>query len=154
MKHVSRSLRALALVFGIGAATALPAFADNLAGDWLFETSVFEGECKITGKINFKPGKLSNSYTCTFESDQTCKTGVTLIRVKQTCTAQKVGRQVAIKSAVASIDKVEPAGYLPNYLADNFVVAIQKNLSEMIGDHYDEVRELKARFWREEQLIS
>lgn len=150
-----RSLRALVLLGGLSAVAA-PAFADNLAGDWLMETSVFEGDCKITGKINFKPGQLSNSYSCSFESVQTCGplNGNISIKVKQTCTAQKVGRQVAIKSAVAEIVEVKPAGYGTNYLADNFVMAIQKNLSEMLGDHYDEVRELKARFWREEQLIS
>lgn len=147
---------ATALCLGGALASAAPAFADNLAGDWLMETSTFEGDCKIKGAITFTPGRLSNTYNCTFESEQICGplNGNISIKVKQTCTAQKVGRQVAIKSAVAQILEVKPPGYQTNYLADNFVMAIQKNLNEMLGDHYDEVRELKARFWRDEQLIS
>lgn len=147
---------ALALGFCGALASAAPAFADNLAGDWLMETSTFDGDCKIKGTFTFKPGRLSNSYTCEFVSEQICGplNGDLYIKVKQTCTAHKVGKQVAIKSAVAEILDVKPVGRGTNYLADNFVMAIQKNLNEMLGDHYDEVRELKARFWRDEQLIS
>jgi len=40
---------------------------------------------------------------------------------------------------------------LQHYLADNFILQMQKNLQEMVGSHYDEQRLLKARFWREKR---
>jgi hypothetical protein len=44
---------------------------------------------------------------------------------------------------------IDPHLPLQNYLADNFILQLQKNLQEMVGSHYDEQRLLKARFWRE-----
>ena len=41
-----------------------------------------------------------------------------------------------------------------SYLADNFIVQLSKNLQEMVGQHYDLQRQLKARFWRDVQLLS
>jgi hypothetical protein len=153
-----KPVRALLAILGLSAtmATAAPAFADDLAGDWLFETSTFDTDCMIKGVITFKKTQLSNTYSCTFQSDQICGPAnvVRSIKVQQNCTAQKVGKQVAIKSEVGRIIGVTPAGYQPNYLADNFVLAISKSLNEMLGDHYDEVRQLKARFWRDLDLIS
>ncbi|MDZ4760838.1 MAG: hypothetical protein SGJ21_07185 [Alphaproteobacteria bacterium] len=157
------ALRVALVAAGLGAAMAsAPAFAaDDVAGEWLFDTSTFNGDCKIKGFINFRPTSLKNTYTCTFESEQICgkQNGNLYIKVKQSCTAQKVGKQVAIKSKVDKVVERRP----PNppewaaedgYLADNFIVSLTKSLTEMVGGHYDEQRELAARFWRDIELIS
>ncbi len=157
------SLRVLfAALLALFAAT--PAFADDVAGKWAFETSKFGGpkneDCQIVGSIQMTPTTLKNTYTCDFISEQRCTPdyGVEYIKVKQSCTAQRIGRQVAIKSRVVTIldrkPKVDPELAMASYLADNFIVTLSKNLSEMLGGHYDEQRNLKARFWREEELVS
>ena len=117
-------------------------------------------DCQITGRIVFKQTSIKNTYTCVFESEQICgpENGNLYIRVKQVCTAQKVGKQVAIKTTVDKVLERRPkvaAEYMQyGYLADNFILQMQKNLAEMIGQHYDEQRQLKARFWRDVELIS
>jgi hypothetical protein len=134
-----------------------PAFADDVAGDWAFDTSKFaDNDCKISGKIHFKPTAIKDTYTCVFESEQVCgKLNFGLyIRVQQSCTAQRIGKQVAIQTKVDKILEVRPKDYPTNYLADNFIVQLSKNLQEMNGQHYDAQRHLQARFWRDEQLVS
>jgi hypothetical protein len=152
-------LKRLAAMFGCAVAltAAMPAFADDLTGDWLFDTSKFaENDCQISGRITFKETSIKNTYSCKFESEQICgKANFELyIRVQQTCTAQRTGKQIAIKTVVDKILEVRPPNYPTNYLADNFILQMQKNLSEMVGQHYDEQRQLKARFWRDKELIS
>lgn len=161
---LSRILKVLALSIGlsVSAAGLSPAqAADDLAGDWLFDTSDFNGDCKIKGFMTFRPTGLRNTYTCTFKSEQICgKTNyVQYIRVRQSCTAQRVGSRVAIKSEVIKVLEHKPplpAGVPPEevYLADNFIVSLSKNLKEMLGGHYDAQRQLAARFWRDIDLIS
>ena len=150
-----RALASAAMLF----VAASPAFADDLAGKWAMETSKFDGSCKIVGSFTMNATALKNTYNCEFVSEQICgdeKKPDLYIKVKQSCTAQRVGRQVAIKSKVVSVVDRKPA--IPNpeqfYYADNFILTLQKNMAEMLGGHYDEQRNLKARFWREEALIS
>lgn len=164
--HASRGriLRTVALAVGltVSAAALSPALAaDDIAGDWLFDTSNFNGDCKIKGFMTFRPTGLRNTYTCTFESEQICgkENYVQYIRVRQSCTAQRVGSRVAIKSEVVKVLEHKPplpAGVPPEevYLADNFIVSLSKNLKEMLGGHYDAQRQLAARFWRDIDLIS
>jgi hypothetical protein len=152
-------LRRLAAIFGctVALTAAMPAFADELIGDWLFDTSKFaENDCQISGRIRFAETPVKNIYSCRFESEQICGdlNFKLYIRVQQSCTAQKVGRQVAIKTQVDRILEVRPVDYPTNYLADNFILTLEKNLSEMNGQHYDEQRQLKARFWRDIELVS
>ena len=152
-------MKRLAAIIGCAAAltAAMPAYADDLTGDWLFDTSKFaDNDCQISGRITFKATPIKNTYTCRFESEQICgKLNFDLyIRVQQSCTAQRTGKQIAIKTVVDKILEVRPPGYPTNYLADNFILQMQKNLSEMVGQHYDEQRQLKARFWRDIELIS
>jgi hypothetical protein len=152
-------LKRLAAIFGctVALTAAMPAFADELIGDWLFDTSKFaENDCQISGRIRFAETPVKNIYSCRFESEQICGdlNFKLYIRVQQSCTAQKVGRQVAIKTQVDRILEVRPADYPTNYLADNFILTLEKNLSEMNGQHYDEQRQLKARFWRDVELVS
>ena len=137
---------------------AMPAFADDLTGDWLFDTSKFaDNDCQISGRITFTETPLKNTYSCKFESEQICGklNGNLYIRVQQSCTAQRTGKQIAIKSVVDKILERRPDigsdHGLQNYLADNFILQMQKNLQEMVGSHYDEQRLLKARFWREKR---
>jgi hypothetical protein len=155
--------RRLEAVFGCAVALSgmAPAFADDVAGSWLFDTSKFAGnDCQIVGKIHFTPTAVKNTYTCWFENEQICGeiNGNLYIRVRQTCTAQRVGKQVAIQSEVDKVLERRP--YLPpdmakmNYLADNFILQLSANKSEMNGEHYDEQRNLNARFWRDVELIS
>jgi hypothetical protein len=161
MKRLARTLLAAA---GLGLVMAsAPAWAaDDVAGDWLFDTSTFDGDCKIKGYINFRPTALKNTYTCTFESEQICgpqNPAARYIKVQQSCTAQRVGKQVAIKSKVMKVldrNPPLPEGIPPEatYLADNFIVSLTQSLTEMIGGHYDEQRQLAARFWRDIDLIS
>jgi hypothetical protein len=158
---MARSIRALIAAFGCSVAlvaSATPARADDVSGDWLFDTTKFEEDCQITGRITFRPTTLSNTYTCLFESEQICGplNGNLYIKVSQTCTAQRVGKQVAIKSKVVKVLDRKPRVDFPEqyYLADNFVVTLSKNMLEMNGGHYDEQRQLKARFWRDVELMS
>jgi hypothetical protein len=152
-------MKRIAAVFGCSLALSAltPAFADELLGDWLFDTSKFaDNDCQISGRIRFKETSVKNTYSCQFESEQICgKLNFDLyIRVQQSCTAQKVGKQIAIKTVVDKILEVRPEGYGTNYLADNFILTMSKNLTEMNGSHYDEQRNLKARFWRDIELVS
>lgn len=151
--------RFLAL-FGCAVAlsAAMPAFADEVTGDWLFDTSKFaSNDCQITGRITFKDTKVKNTYTCLFVSEQICGkiNGNLYIRVQQSCTAQRIGKQVAIKTKVDKVLERRPDIPFPEdyYLADNFIVELSPKKNEMNGEHYDEQRQLKARFWRDEQLI-
>lgn len=151
-----RSWRAMALAFFCLFAS-VPAFAaeDDIDGTWKLETSVFDAKCKITGDFTFRATNVKNSYTCEFTSTQTCTQGFkTAVTVAQSCTAQRVGKQVAIKSKVDRIVKREPANENIGYFADNFIVSITKPGAEMVGGHYDEIRQLKARFWRVRDLTS
>jgi hypothetical protein len=138
--------------------SVVPAFAaeDDIDGTWKLETNVFENQCKITGDFTFRATSIRNSYTCEFTSVQTCGKGalMTSVTVQQSCTAQRVGKQVAIKSRVDKILKRQPAIDNIGYYADNFIISITKPGAEMVGGHYDEIRQLKARFWRVRDLTS
>jgi hypothetical protein len=162
---MTRTFRRAAAAFCSLAALAVgaPAFAqsssESIAGNWLFDTSEFSGDCVIKGRINFQKAQgAPNAYTCTFESEQVCGPEYynMYIKVKQSCVAQKVGKQVAITSQVTKIEeaRADIPGFETSYLADNFVVSLTKSMLEMVGDHYDEQRELKARFWRDVDLVS
>ena len=51
----ARPLKRLAAIFGctMVLAAAMPAFADDIAGDWLFDTSKFaDNDCQIVGRMN------------------------------------------------------------------------------------------------------
>jgi len=155
------TLRRMAAIFGCAVMLSgmTPAVADDIAGDWLFDTSKFAGnDCQISGRITFKPTAVKNTYTCVFENEQICGplNGNLYIRVRQTCTAQRIGKQVAIKSQVDKVLERRPAIPFPEdyYLADNFIVQLSADKAEMNGSHYDEQRQLKARFWRDVELIS
>ena len=155
-------MRHALIAFGcLAAASSLaPAFAGEIGGDWLFDTSKFAGDCQISGRITFTETKVKNTYACKFVSEQICGplSNNLYIKVEQSCTAQQVGKQVAIKTQVDKIldrrPKIDAELALENYLADNFIVQLSKNLQEMIGQHYDAQRQLKARFWRDIQLLS
>ncbi|MBI1340005.1 hypothetical protein GC169_07330 [bacterium] len=148
MTHAVRSaLCALAL------AAAPAAFADDLSGDWLFETGVFDGNCKISGTFRFMSTRVPDTYTCVFTSEQVCEGSTAYVKVKQSCTAQRIGSRVAIKSKVAEIIEERPfADGL--YFADNFIVSVTKKGAELVGGHYDEIRTATARFWRDLELLS
>lgn len=154
---MKRSLRIAAAAAGVAGVMAMvPAYADDLKGQWLFDTSKFDGDCMIKGVMTFTPTPTPNSYTCVFVSEQICgpQRNDIYIKVKQTCTATKIGSQVAVKSAVAQIMEFRPQGFEPGYYADNFIVTMSKSRTEMRGGHYDEQRQLKAHFWRDVDLIS
>lgn len=162
-KKPARTLRTLAAAFGctIALSGAMPAFArtqDDVTGDWLFDTSKFAEDCQISGRITFTQTPVKNTYTCVFESEQICGklSGNLYIRVRQTCTAQRIGKQVAIKTKVDKILERRPVIPFPEdyYLADNFILQIAPNKAEMNGSHYDAQRQLKARFWRDVELLS
>lgn len=153
-------MKRLLAIFGCAVAlsAAMPAFADEVTGDWLFDTSKFaNNDCQITGRITFRDTKVKNTYTCLFVSEQICGklNGNLYIRVQQSCTAQRIGKQVAIKTKVDKVLERRPNVEFPEeyYLADNFIVELSPKKTEMNGEHYDEQRQLKARFWRDEQLI-
>lgn len=137
---------------------AMPAFADDVAGDWLFDTSKFaDNDCQIAGRITFTPTNVKNTYKCLFVSEQICgpKNYNLYIKVQQSCTAQRIGKQVAVKSKVDKVIERRPVVPYPEdyYLADNFILQLSNNKAEMNGEHYDEQRNLKARFWRDVELV-
>ena len=90
--------RRLAAILGcsIALSAAMPAFADDVAGDWLFDTSKFADDCQISGRITFTQTSVKNTYNCVFESEQICgKLNFDLyIRVQQNCTAQRIGKRL------------------------------------------------------------
>jgi hypothetical protein len=142
----------------IALTAATPAFGDDLTGNWLFGTSKFaQNDCQITGHITFNATSIKNTYTCKFESEQTCGPADDnlYIRVQQVCTAQRVGNNVTIKATVDKVLERRPKIDHPelSYLADNFIVQMQTSLVEMIGQHNDELRQLKVRFWRDTELF-
>lgn len=161
-QHRIRRTILAALGCALALASAGPAYAraqDDVTGDWLFDTSKFAAnDCQISGKITFTATPVKNTYNCVFESEQICgKLNDNLyIKVRQTCTAQRIGKQVAIKSKVDKVLERRPTIPYPEdwYLADNFIVQLSNNKQEMNGSHYDEQRQLKARFWRDVELIS
>ncbi|MBI1360673.1 MAG: hypothetical protein GC155_10400 [Alphaproteobacteria bacterium] len=153
-------LRTSVTVAGLlGVIAAGPAWADDLKGQWLFDTSTFDGDCMIKGQMTFTPTSSPNSYTCVFVSEQVCgplHPELRSIKVQQDCTATKIGSQVAVKSVVNHVISRTPMIENPQdyYLADNFIVTMSKSRTEMRGGHYDEQRQLKAHFWRDVDLIS
>lgn len=151
------SLRSVWLAFAAAgalfAAGASSAHADDLAGDWKFETGVFDGSCKITGSFRFIQTRSKDTYTCEFESEQFCSADQTSVKVRQSCTAQRIGKRVAIKSRVEEVIERKP-DYGGSYYADNFIVSISRKGVELVGGHYDEIRTATARFWRELELLS
>ncbi len=153
---IKRLAGAFACVVSLTA--AMPAFADDLKGVWRFDTSKFADDCHITGRITFKATSIKNTYTCGIESEQICGpiNGNLYIRVQQACTTQRVGKQVVIKTKVDKVLERRPKIENPelSYLADDFIVQMQKNLAEMVGQHYDEQRQLNVRFWRDTDLLS
>jgi len=155
-----RTLRRITAILGCAVVLSgmAPAAADDIAGDWLFDTSKFAEDCQISGRITFTPTPVKNTYTCVFENEQICgpQNFNLYIRVQQSCTAQRIGKQVAIKSKVNKVLERRPEIMFPedSYLADNFIVQLSNNKAEMNGSHYDEQRQLKARFWRDVELIS
>ena len=74
---------------------------------------------------------MKNTYTCVFESEQICGklNGNLYIRVRQSCTAQRIGKQVAIKTKVDKILERRPTIPYPEdyYLADNFILQLSNN---------------------------
>ncbi len=157
---MGRMLRtSIAAVGLLGVIAAGPTLADDLKGQWLFDTSTFDGDCMIKGQMTFTPSPSPNSYTCVFISEQVCgplNPGLRSIKVQQDCTATKIGSQVAVKSVVNHVISRVPAVENPElgYLADNFIVTMSKSHTDMRGGHYDEERQLKAHFWRDVDLIS
>ncbi|MEZ5939098.1 MAG: hypothetical protein R3C52_12920 [Hyphomonadaceae bacterium] len=157
---VLRRLLAIAVcaaAVGAGAANA----QQSLVGKWRLETSEFDGDCKIDGEMTVTPTDSDNVFDCSFISIQQCGPlrDNLYIKVKQSCTASILGSQVSIRSHVDKVIEHQPPvpPGIPAeayYLADNFFVVASKNFQEMIGGHYDEVRKLKARFWRVEDLTS
>ena len=53
MKRTFRMALAAAGIAGVMA--AIPAYADDLKGQWLFDTSKFDGDCMIKGVMTFTP---------------------------------------------------------------------------------------------------
>jgi hypothetical protein len=147
--------RLFALAIAAAAALAPAARADDaappsLAGNWRFETGVFDGDCVITGRVTFRATGLPNTYRCEFVSVQRCGGAVETMyaEVRQSCTAQQTGKQVRILSKVDRIVEERPFedGL---YYADNFIVSFAKGGTELVGGHYDVIRNTTARFWRE-----
>lgn len=152
---LSAMVLAAAILFVAPLANAERAAPDEIAGAWQFETGLFDGDCRITGQATFTPTGLKGAYACKFVSEQRCGKGGAAMyaKVEQTCTAQRVGKQVAIKSKVARIVEERPVkdGL---YYADNFIVSMSKTATEMVGGHYDAIRTATARFWRQMDLVS
>ena len=120
--------------------------ADNLVGDWLFETSTFEGDCMIKGEMHFKKTQLSNTYSCTFESEQICgpKYFHTYIRVSQACTAQKVGMFTTDQCGPAEVAKGllgRKIDYFTAYVCENLGARDERvtrgTLSEIATQKFD-----------------
>ena len=161
---------------GLAAATALalaagaPAFAQDagdeanassISGSWKLETGMFDGSCYIEGQMTLVPSALPGGYVCTFVTTQICTDPDNRLsmKVQQSCTAQRVGDGVAITSRVNKVlerNPPYPEWVVPEnqYYADNFLVRVTKKGAEMVGTHYDKIRKVSVRFWRDVALVS
>jgi hypothetical protein len=99
------------LVFALAVAalgvalTAGPTLASEkpveIAGAWRFRTATFPNGCVIDGVMNVR--RISGDrYACTLTTKQTCEgfSG----GAEETCTAQRSGANLTIKSTVTSFD--------------------------------------------------
>lgn len=147
------------------AAQAQQSLSDNLAGEWKLETGKFSSsslgtpDCHIEGDIEIVRTAIPGTYTCSFISEQICRRSetdepYTYYKVEQSCSAQRIGDGIAIHSEVEEILEFHSVFGGGQYLADNFVLRLTKSGLEMVGSQYDEVREIKARFWRDVDLTS
>ncbi len=150
---------AIAFITSLSAQASAQDIGHSIAGDWNLETGEFEEGCHIEGVINLEKTPIPGAYSCRFVSEQICKwPGVDephrYIKVQQTCSAQRVGDGVVIKSEVEEILEVRATTPSGGYYPDNFVLRLTKQGTVMLGRQYDDIREISARFWRDIDLTS
>ncbi|MBU6372535.1 MAG: hypothetical protein KJS97_07355 [Alphaproteobacteria bacterium] len=93
-----------------GAAIAKPAAPDPVPGAWAFQTAPYGPDCLLVGQMQITAGKTPGTYTCRFETRETCRPWKA--RATQSCTATRAaGGGLVITSAVISS---EGSSYKPD----------------------------------------
>jgi hypothetical protein len=101
-----------------GASTA------NVVGAWTFQTQTYADGCKMYGELVIQPN-ASGKHICTFKTEEHCPD--ILAKAQESCTAQRNGATLAIKSTVLSVSPPN-IGYDP----DDFELKIE-NSARMTG---------------------
>ncbi len=118
----------LILMPGKAEASAREETASGILGFWVFETTVYRGgDCRMTGQLNLSADPETGHYACELIAQEQCETWGRA-RVHQTCTAQRFGNQVSIRSRIAEVlEATGPTGAEIDigYVPDNFALTIQ-----------------------------
>jgi hypothetical protein len=156
------SVLAMALAGLSASATDAQTVSKGIAGAWRFQSAPFDIDCVMSGSVKFIPAQAKAQMACALVVDTQCGAGKNIHevwRVKQSCTAKIDGDRVRITS---KIDRVEMAmrGNQPisvseksRYRPEMFDLTLEKSGDEMNGIHFDTIRQLKSRFWRDADLV-
>jgi hypothetical protein len=112
---------ALALTGAIAAIAATP--REQLAGNWSFQTDIYDGHCRMTGQLYVKPSPRNGVFTCTLRATETC--GGDKYSADQTCTLSEKTGAVTITSKIVKAS-------VSNYFPDDFTLKVE-NASRMRG---------------------
>jgi hypothetical protein len=115
-KSGATARRLLAAAGLLTVAIAAPAFSQpshtapaNVSGAWSFQTQTYGDGCRMFGKMTIRPD-ASGRHVCTFSTEEHCPDIVA--RAQESCTAQRNGAALSIKSTVLSVSP--KVGYDPD----------------------------------------
>lgn len=110
---------------GHGLAEAKPQ-RDPVLGDWRFETTVYDGGCKMTGAMTITRGASPGTYACRFTATEVCPSVRTTAR--QTCTATRSGDALEVTSTIVALAPPDSP-----YVPDDWTLTI-RSASRMTGE--------------------
>ncbi len=93
----------------------------SIAGQWMF-TSWTDDACAFRGTAHLSATRTPQLYDCELTAHQVCPS-VTW-RVRQSCTARRVGDQLIINSRIEEFLEGEPT---EAYWPDNFILSIHSD---------------------------
>ncbi|MEL7481090.1 MAG: hypothetical protein AAGJ29_05985 [Pseudomonadota bacterium] len=120
----------------------------NVTGNWTF-TAWIDSTCEFTGVARLGPPADDGApRSCELTARQVCNDDLSWT-VRQTCTANRSGDRLIIRSEIAEFLEGGPS---PSYLPDNFVLSIESSKRMFGALHSYGVH--KAVWQREEGAIS
>lgn len=100
----------------------------EILGRWVFQTAAYRaGDCRMSGQLSLSEHPEAGRYTCELIAHEQCETWGSA-KVHQTCSAQRFGTQVSIRSRIAEVlEATGPSGseIEIGYVPDNFALTIQ-----------------------------
>ncbi len=98
--------------------------AELVAGAWSFRTEQFNGDCQMTGEMQFTQTDVSGILSCNFTVSQSCERWDASIVAEQSCVAKVVNNALMIESEVIEVTVPDPR-FDPNlYYRDNFSLRV------------------------------